>query len=98
LKEVLRRVTPVLGMIQLGPMKWATAAAMGRFAEAYAHYTVNATPEIKAANSISVSEVDMGSSFEIMFTNWLIFKELKVRSVASLTSDPHHADSPLFSV
>ena len=81
LKEVMARMTPVIGNIKKSPMKWVFATAYGRFSESMGHYQANAlesgTPQTIQSASF---EIHMASAFDVMFNSWMPDeKEAKVR-------------------
>jgi len=81
LKEVMARMTPVIGNIKKAPMKWVFATAYGRFSEAMGHYQASMAssdaspgapgspghPLVQAASF----EIHMASAFDVMFGSWL---------------------------
>lgn len=86
LKEVLARMTPVIGTIKKSPMMWVFATAFGRFSESMGHYTAahleNAATNEGNAPVVNAAafEIHMASAFDVMFTNWLVnAKEAKVK-------------------
>lgn len=54
-------------------------SALGRFAEAVQHFVVNASPAQRATVPDGCFGTDMNMAFDVVFTNWINSKELKVR-------------------
>lgn len=79
IKEVVARITPVLGSVKLDNLRWAFAATLGRFCESIVHFVAN-DPNKGTNDAISLSSFssDFLPAFEIMFSNWLTSKESKV--------------------
>lgn len=81
LKEVMARMTPVIGAIKKSPMKWVFATAYGRFSESMGHYLASCAESGNAATISSASfEIHMASAFDVLFNSWMPDeKEAKVR-------------------
>jgi hypothetical protein len=55
------------------------SSALGRFAEAAQHFAVNASPAQRVSVPDGCFGTDMNMAFDVIFTNWLGSKEIKVR-------------------
>jgi len=83
LKDVIRRVIPVLGSVKKAPMMWVFATAVGRFSEAMHHFQSNANDEQKKEVQPNAFATDLGSGFDVIFSRWSGAKELQVRLAVS---------------
>ena len=82
LSDTLTRTTPSLSMVKKPPLRWVFATALGHYADALHHFTVNASEEERAAAAINPKsfELEFLSSFDILFNRWLAESgEVKVR-------------------
>jgi len=81
LKEVMARMTPVIGSIKKSPMKWVFATAYGRFSESMGHYLASHAEAGTEATVTSASfEIHMASAFDVLFGSWLpTAEDAKVR-------------------
>ena len=92
LSDILTRTTPSLAMIKKPPLRWVFATALGHYADALHHFTLNtATEETTEGSTAGASpatssihpkgfEMEFLSSFDILFNRWLSDSpEVKVR-------------------
>eukprot|EP01114_Cavostelium_apophysatum_P008329 TRINITY_DN2073_c0_g1_i2.p1 TRINITY_DN2073_c0_g1~~TRINITY_DN2073_c0_g1_i2.p1 ORF type:complete len:513 (-),score=158.15 TRINITY_DN2073_c0_g1_i2:146-1684(-) len=79
LKEIMARVTPILGSIKQDNIRWVFASAIGHFCDAITHYVANKDKAPDQSFNIYSFSSDMFPAYEFMFTNWLQSKETKVR-------------------
>ena len=80
LSDTLTRTTPSLAMVKKPPLRWVFATALGHYADALHHFTVNASDEEKATINPRSFELEFLSSFDILFNRWLgDSSEVKVR-------------------
>lgn len=79
LKEVLARVLPVLASVKQENMKWVFATGMGHFCDAVLYYVANIEKAPNKNLTVYSFSSDVFPAYEIMFNNWLISKEPKVR-------------------
>eukprot|EP00808_Paulinella_micropora_P010521 g49339.t1 len=79
MRWVFKHTYMCVGNVKDAPMRWVFSTALGRFAEAMAHFQANATAEQKKLVSPGAFATDLGSSFDIIFTRWLNAKENQVK-------------------
>eukprot|EP01119_Soliformovum_irregulare_P013154 TRINITY_DN3473_c0_g1_i1.p1 TRINITY_DN3473_c0_g1~~TRINITY_DN3473_c0_g1_i1.p1 ORF type:complete len:1648 (+),score=609.13 TRINITY_DN3473_c0_g1_i1:20-4963(+) len=81
LKEVFARILPVLASVKQENLKWVFAAGIGHFCDAILTYVANFSDKDPNVPSLSVHAFssDVFPAYEIMFNNWLLSKEPKVR-------------------
>jgi len=72
LKEVMARMTPVIGGIKKSPMKWVFATAYGRCSESMGHYQASKAEAGEEPTITPASfEIHMAAAFDVLFNSWL---------------------------
>ncbi|KAF5298497.1 hypothetical protein FQR65_LT01276 [Abscondita terminalis] len=78
LKSILEILLPIMGMIKHDYQKEAISFAMGRFSEAINEYICNITHTPDPTITLEFFYVEMGMAYDILSSNWLFSKDVKV--------------------
>ena len=80
LKTIMTKILPLLSLVKQDNMKWIFAVSFGRFAEAILQCSVE--PEPNPAYAVSEFAATMNTALNIVHTEWVNARELRVRAAA----------------
>ncbi|RZC37257.1 hypothetical protein BDFB_008476, partial [Asbolus verrucosus] len=78
LKNILAIMLPLLGGVKFDPLKQAFSYALGSFCEALVEYTSNIDQVPDNTITIDNFQVEIGMSYDVLFSSWLQSREPKV--------------------
>lgn len=82
LRDAMARTIPVLGAIKQDNLRWVFSSALAKFAEAIMAHVHNIEDENERNAQLYSFSAEMFTAFDLVFTNWTISSNRKVRLAA----------------
>jgi len=82
LRDAMARTIPVLGAIKQDNMRWVFSSALAKFAEAIMAHVHNIEDEAERNAQLYSFSAEMFTAFDLVFTNWTVSSNRKVRLAA----------------